>query len=154
MGVKNPKLAPVQVRFLRKVIMPHDPSHCWLWPVPPSAKTNGDGYGYFYAREFGVARFAHRVSYELFNGPIPAGKIICHKCDNPPCVNPKHLYAGTHADNSRDKIERKRYHTANRTHCMRGHEMTDANTYVQKKTGWKRCKACIAVKRAVRRRSR
>jgi len=46
---------------------------------------------------------AHRVSYELFNGHLSEGKIICHRCNNPKCVNPKHLYAGTHKQNHKDR---------------------------------------------------
>jgi hypothetical protein len=46
--------------------------------------------------------YAHRIAWELTNGPIPAGEFICHHCDNPPCCNPSHLFPGTQADNMRD----------------------------------------------------
>lgn len=52
---------------------------------------------------------AHRYSWIMQNGSIPDGMIICHKCDNPKCVNPDHLFLGTHKDNTQDAIAKKRH---------------------------------------------
>lgn len=52
---------------------------------------------------------AHRVAYELAHGPIPAGKVVMHRCDNPPCIKPEHLILGTVADNNRDRDQKGRH---------------------------------------------
>lgn len=75
---------------------------CWPW----QGLTDQHGYGLI-GYDYGNVR-AHRVAHEIFNGPIAPGLIICHHCDNPPCCNPQHLYAGTETDNSRDRVERGR----------------------------------------------
>jgi hypothetical protein len=75
---------------------------CWVWNGP---KRNG-GYGRF--RVNNKKTEAHRYSYELHKGKIPDGLIVLHACDNPSCVNPEHLNAGTVQDNIKDMIEKKR----------------------------------------------
>lgn len=87
-------------KFMKSV---HKTSTCWIW----TKGKHPAGYGV--ACVGGEVMRAHRVSYIIHNGPIADGMHICHICDNPPCVNPDHLYAGTALDNARDKKERGRY---------------------------------------------
>lgn len=76
---------------------------CWEWQGARCVVSRG-GYGVV---KFGGKMIgAHRGAWTVFRGPIPCGKYILHKCDNPPCVNPDHLYVGTAKDNARDAVER------------------------------------------------
>lgn len=87
-------------------------SGCYLW----IAAKNNAGYGHFGMD--GEIRDAHRVSYELYIGQIPAGKFVLHRCDKPSCVNPKHLFLGTQADNLADMDAKGRRNTPHgETHC-------------------------------------
>lgn len=75
---------------------------CWNW----KKATNNDGYGILTFH--GKAWKAHRLAYHFSNSGIPDGMVICHTCDNPKCVNPDHLYAGTQQQNVKDRVKRRR----------------------------------------------
>lgn len=85
----------VQERFEAK-FEKRDGNYCWNW----TAYKDLEGYGTFWIA--GRMQLAHRVAYQLYVGAIPEGLCICHVCDNPACINPSHLFPGTHTDNMRD----------------------------------------------------
>lgn len=97
-------------------------SGCIEW----TGERNAAGYGRFWSR--GKRFFAHRFAWSFWNGSIPAGLFVCHRCDNPKCVNHEHLFVGTQTDNRRDCVAKGRAKNGytGATHCPRGHSLGDA----------------------------
>lgn len=108
---------------------------CWLW----SGDSVKGGYGRI--GNNGRKWLAHRLSYIIFNGKIPNGLTVDHKCVQPNCINPQHLEAVTMKENTLRgnsfAIKNK-----NKTHCPRGHEYNTENTYLHK-DGRRECRTCI-----------
>ena len=75
---------------------------CWEW------QKRVTHFGYAQIKYRGTTCPAHRVSYKVFKGELPYGICVCHTCDNPRCVNPEHLWIGTHKDNAEDRVAKKR----------------------------------------------
>lgn len=107
------------------------------WPYNGTLKK----YGRFGSRP------AHRVSWEIHHeSPFPKGKQACHSCDNPGCVNPHHIWPGTHRENMQDRDAKGRNWYANYTHCVNGHEYTPENTFINKTIGRRGCKECRKIR--------
>jgi hypothetical protein len=119
--------------FFSKVAFTDD---CWLWQG-----TTNNGYGLFRVR--GKTRLAHRVAFAIEHGYTPAGMVVMHRCDNPPCVNPDHLVLGTQRGNMQDAVAKGRSRNGNgaKTQCVRGHAFTAENTHITPQ-GWRKCRTC------------
>ena len=118
-------------RFFQKI---EKTTSCWFW----LSGKDKDGYGKFFLS--GKTLQAHRVSWSMHNGVIPTGMSVLHRCDNPPCVNPEHLFVGTCVDNVKDRDAKGRNGCSKRTHGPQGHAYTVENTTVF--MGQRKCKTC------------
>lgn len=96
----------LDARFWSKIVMGETPDDCWAW----TGATTAFGYGVLGVggRKAGNVR-AHRHSWALHFGPVPDGLWVLHRCDNPPCCNPRHLFLGTQTNNMRDAVQKGRH---------------------------------------------
>lgn len=132
------KKTPLAERFWPRV---QKSDGCWLW----LGLRNELGYGSV-TGENRKPLAAHRASYQLTYGPIPKGMFVCHRCDNPSCVRPDHLFLGTPADNMHDAQEKGRKPSVRKNGCKRGHPFTPENFY-QFKDGTFQCRVCRTLTR-------
>lgn len=106
-SIEKEKFNSLEDKFNRYVVKKEG---CWEWSGPKNKK----GYGLL---SLGTTKTtAYRFSYEVFNGPIPEGELIRHKCNNPECTNPEHLLTGNHKDNADDMVKAKRHAHGEKTY--------------------------------------
>ena len=128
-GADGRGMHPTEERFWKYVDKGDD---CWLW----TGTLYRNGYGNLWDPAAGRKVLVHRYSYELHNGPIPDGLMVCHSCDVRHCVNPEHLWVGTASDNLGDMAVKGR--STKKTHCIHGHPIE------QRANGYRWCRQCTA----------
>jgi len=120
-----------------------DATECWNW----IGHKNNMGYGVITYR--GKQRLAHRVVAALYLGLDIENLSIkgLHRCDNPPCINRKHLFFGTQADNMKDAQKKRRLAGQELTHCKHGHPFSSENTYIYRGRHCRTCHAQLTLRR-------
>lgn len=141
MSMANNNLPPQLLRArIEARSEPVPESGCCLW----TASCDSGGYGRLYVK--GTVIRATRASWIANRGPIPEGMSVCHKCDTPQCVNPDHLFLGSHKENMEDMVRKGRSAgPAKKPCCKHSHPLTGRNLYlIRRKTGRtvRDCRAC------------
>ena len=130
-------VAPLMDSFWEKVDIRSE-QDCWEW----KAARQPNGYGKLGLWNGEQHNFlAHRLAWMLWNGDDPGAMLVCHRCDNRGCVNPTHMFLGTHKDNNLDKIKKGRDHNLKKTHCKHGHEFSGDNFFITSR-GTRECDIC------------
>ena len=129
----------IGVRIAKHVTLGESGCHLWM------GSKDRKGYGRIFVGSGKSPAFTHRASWALFNGEIPDGLCVLHRCDVPSCCNPEHLFLGTVADNNADMDSKGRARRgaalSARTHCANGHALVDNNVRLRR-GGGRACRAC------------
>lgn len=129
------------------LVQPEPNSGCWLW----TGRYGNNGYGTFGGGRKGERTGAHRLVWEITNGPIPDGLFVLHRCDVRGCVNPEHLFLGTAKDNTQDMMAKGRAHfvgglrNSRKTHCKYGHPFVPERTSINTR-GARVCLECAKLR--------
>lgn len=127
------KRGTVQERFWRKVDK-RGAEECWPWLA--SVRRKEEGYGAFWLD--GRHQPANRVALLLSGRAVPAGMVACHRCDNPRCCNPSHLFVGTPGDNNADKVAKLRHARGQKHGCAKLSDAAVAEIVSSRPNGSKR----------------
>jgi hypothetical protein len=126
--------ARIVSRFLSRLVTGGTDGTCLEW----TRYRHPSGYGQTFYNRKKIS--AHRLAWMIAHGPIPDEVLVCHRCDNPPCCNPSHLFLGDYKDNSQDMVAKGRHAGQRVTHCRRGHQYSPENT--RHIRGKRMCKTC------------